>query len=172
MSLTLLHTSYRLLGLRLHVVVDPHVLGDKGARPYGAVVSSSFRDDAVARCPRPEQVKNVRRIPGIDEAILAYNDGVLDALDEISVAQPGGPFQQAVWEKMRGIRPGLVETYGQLAARAGNKNAYRAAGTTCAQNNVAPFVPCHRVVAAHGLGGYGYGIDVKIVLLEHEGVLI
>jgi O6-methylguanine-DNA--protein-cysteine methyltransferase len=37
---------------------------------------------------------------------------------------------------------------------------------------VAPFVPCHRVLAADGLGGYAYGLDVKIALLEHEGVLL
>jgi methylated-DNA-[protein]-cysteine S-methyltransferase len=37
---------------------------------------------------------------------------------------------------------------------------------------VAPFVPCHRVVAANGIGGYGYGVDIKVALLEHEGVLL
>lgn len=158
-----LHTkSYRLVGMTLYVVADPDTL---------TVVSSSFRDDAIARSPKPHDVKNVRSISGVDEAVSAYNDGVLDALDHIRVSQPGGPFQQRVWTQMRSIGPGRVESYGELAARAGNANAYRAVGTACAQNTVAPFVPCHRVVAANGLGGYGYGIDVKIALLEHEGAL-
>lgn len=149
--------------MKLYVVVEPETV---------TIVSSSFRDDAIARSPRPHDVKHVRSMPFIDEAIAAYNDGHLDALDRMNVDQLGGPFQLQVWKKMRDIRPGTVATYGELAARAGRKNAYRAVGTTCAQNNVAPFVPCHRVVAANSLGGYGYGIDVKIALLEHEGFLL
>lgn len=168
-----LHTkSYRLVGLKLSVVIDPHAIGDLGPQEYGAVVSSSFRDDAVERCPQPLSVKRSRHLPGIDEAIAAYNDGELDALDAISVTQHGAPFQQRVWAKMRTIAPGTVLTYAQLAVKAGTKNAYRAVGTTCAQNSVAPFVPCHRVVAANGIGGYGYGIDAKVALLEHEGYLL
>lgn len=160
------------MGFPLFVVVDPRAIGDGGPTEYGAVVSSSFRDDAVDRSPYPDDVRRVRRIPNIDDAIEAYNDGVLDALDAISVTQHGGPFQQLVWAKMRKIPPGSVLTYAQLAAKAGKKNAYRAVGTTCATNNAAPFVPCHRVIAANGLGGYGYGLDLKIALLEHEGYLL
>ena len=117
-------------------------------------------------------MRRSKHLVGIDEAVEAYNDGELDALDAMSVAQHGAPFQQKVWAKMRHIPPGTVLTYAQLAARAGTKNAYRAVGTTCAQNSVAPFVPCHRVVAANGLGGYGYGVELKVVLLEHEGYLL
>jgi methylated-DNA-[protein]-cysteine S-methyltransferase len=50
--------------------------------------------------------------------------------------------------------------------------AGRAAGTVCSSNLVAPFIPCHRVVASDGIGGYGYGLDIKVALLEHEGVLL
>lgn len=170
---TALHTkAYRLVGLQLFVVIDPRAIGDLGPQEYGAVVSSSFRDDAVARSPYPDDVKRSRHLPGVDEAVEAYNDGELDALDAISVTQHGGPFQQRVWAEMRRIGPGMVRTYAQLATAAGEPNAYRAVGTTCARNTVAPFVPCHRVIAANGLGGYGYGLDVKVALLEHEGYLL
>ena len=76
---------------------------------------------------------------------------------------------QAVWAEMREIPAGEVATYGELAELAGRPRAARAVGTVCARNALAPFVPCHRVVASHGLGNYGYGIGVKKQMLELEG---
>jgi methylated-DNA-[protein]-cysteine S-methyltransferase len=65
---------------------------------------------------------------------------------------------------------GETVTYGELAALAGRPNAARAAGTFCAQNRFGLVVPCHRVVAASGLGSYGsLGLDYKRRLLELEG---
>ena len=66
-------------------------------------------------------------------------------------------------------------SYGEVAIRAGSPRAMRAAGQACARNNLAPFVPCHRVVAASGIGEYGvghyaYGVDLKREMLLHEGV--
>ncbi len=108
----------------------------------------------------------------VGAALEHYAAGDLQALDHIAVAQPGGPFMQSAWEAMRTIRAGSVDTYAGLARRAGSPRAHRAAGTACSSNLVAPFVPCHRVVASGGLGGYGYGLEVKRALLAHEGVLI
>jgi methylated-DNA-[protein]-cysteine S-methyltransferase len=86
------------------------------------------------------------------------------------VDQPGGTFRQAAWKAMRAVPPGEVITYAELAARAGNPGAVRAAGSACAQNRVAPIVPCHRIVrTGGGLGGYYYGLPVKEWLLAHEG---
>jgi O-6-methylguanine DNA methyltransferase len=60
-----------------------------------------------------------------------------------------------------------------LAKAAGNPKAVRAAGTACAMNHVAPFVPCHRIIHADGsIGAYGFGADLKVLLLEHEGALL
>jgi methylated-DNA-[protein]-cysteine S-methyltransferase len=68
---------------------------------------------------------------------------------------------------------GEVVTYGELAALAGRPGAARAAGTFCARNRLAPFVPCHRVVAAGGVGSYGsLGLDYKRRLLALEGVTL
>ena len=67
---------------------------------------------------------------------------------------------------------GEVVTYGELAALAGFPGAARAAGSFCARNRFALIVPCHRVVGAAGIGGYGTtGTGVKRRLLALEGVV-
>jgi methylated-DNA-[protein]-cysteine S-methyltransferase len=89
----------------------------------------------------------------------------------VPVRQPGGAFQQAAWSAMREIPAGHTWSYSELATMAGRPDAVRAAGTACARNTVAPFVPCHRVLRSDGsLGGYAYGLDAKRWLLAHEGV--
>jgi methylated-DNA-[protein]-cysteine S-methyltransferase len=80
-------------------------------------------------------------------------------------------FQYAVAKTLRAVPYGEVVTYGELAALAGYPNAQRAAGTFCAHNRLSLVIPCHRVVAATGLGSYGsLGVGFKRRLLELEGV--
>jgi methylated-DNA-[protein]-cysteine S-methyltransferase len=80
-------------------------------------------------------------------------------------------FQRDVAETLRAVPYGEVVTYGELAALAGYPNAQRAAGTFCAHNRLSLVIPCHRVVAANGLGSYGsLGTGFKRRLLELEGV--
>lgn len=170
-TVALRSASYRTPAGRLTVVTDPIAEGDLGPRPYGAVVLGTFRpleDDG--RTPGAREVRLRSASPEIAEILDRYVDGDLHALDEVSVLQPGSAFQQQVWRAMRTIRAGSVDTYGGLARRSGHPRAARAAGTACAINLVAPFVPCHRVVASTGIGGYGYGVDLKVALLAHEGV--
>lgn len=105
----------------------------------------------------------------VAEAVARYADGDLAALDGVPVEQAGGPFQQRAWQAMRAIAPGETVTYAELAVAAGSPSAVRAAGSACARNLIAPFVPCHRVLRSGGaLGGYYYGLDVKRALLAHE----
>jgi methylated-DNA-[protein]-cysteine S-methyltransferase len=74
---------------------------------------------------------------------------------------------------LRRLPRGEVVTYGELAALAGRPRAARAAGTFCANNRFAVFVPCHRVVGADGLGGYGsLGVDYKRRMLALERVAL
>jgi len=81
------------------------------------------------------------------------------------------PFQLAVAETMRAIPRGEALSYGEVAALAGYPRAGRAVGTFCAHNRFMLVVPCHRVVGAAGLGGYGSaGLGVKRRLLALEGV--
>jgi methylated-DNA-[protein]-cysteine S-methyltransferase len=80
------------------------------------------------------------------------------------------PFQAALAAALRNVPWGEVVSYGELSALAGRQRAARAAGTFCAENSFSLFVPCHRVVAAHGIGGYGsLGVEYKRRLLRLEG---
>lgn len=112
----------------------------------------------------------LRKKSDIHDAIAQYFDRELDAFDSLDVFQEGTEFIDSVYSHMCEIPPGQVATYGQLAARSGYPGAARAVGTVCAKNQVVLFVPCHRVVASTGLGGYAYGVDIKKYLLAHEGV--
>lgn len=81
------------------------------------------------------------------------------------------PFQRSLTDALRAIPQGEVVTYGELAALAGRPAAARAAGAFCAGNRFFLVVPCHRVVGASGIGGYGsLGLGYKRRLLELEGV--
>jgi methylated-DNA-[protein]-cysteine S-methyltransferase len=80
-------------------------------------------------------------------------------------------FQAEVVNVLRRVPYGETITYGELAALAGHPGAHRAAGTFCATNRFAIVLPCHRVVAASGIGGYGsLGLGYKRRLLRLEGV--
>lgn len=81
------------------------------------------------------------------------------------------PFQLELLDALRAVPWGEVVSYGELAALAGRPGAARAAGTFCAENRFSLVVPCHRVVAADGIGGYGTsGVALKRRLLALEGV--
>jgi len=120
--------------------------------------------------PSLRPAKATRRAGGqFADAARAYFAGDVGAIDAVPVAQDASPFLERAWAQLREIPPGAPETYAQLAARCGSPAAVRAAGSACARNPIALFVPCHRVVrTGGGLGGFGYGLDVKRWLLEHE----
>jgi methylated-DNA-[protein]-cysteine S-methyltransferase len=136
------------------------------------VVASGFcaAADLVERLPEGSgSVTEVTASGSVSEAVQAYLAGDAAALDAVKVRQPGGPFQQEVWLVMRGVPAGQTWSYAELATKAGRPAATRAAGTACARNLVAPFVPCHRIVRSDGgLGGYAYGLPVKRWLLALE----
>lgn len=108
----------------------------------------------------------------VPDALRAYADGDLAAIDTIAVAQRETPFRGEVWRALRRVPAGDAVTYTTLAALAGRPAAVRAAASGCATNLVALIVPCHRIVRADGgLGGYLFGTEVKHRLLIHEGAL-
>ena len=104
------------------------------------------------------------------ERLVAYFSGTRDAFADVEVdLEWCTGFQRSVLETMRGIPYGETATYGEIAALAGHVNAQRAVGTFCAGNRFGIVVPCHRVVAADGLGSYGsLGVGYKRRLLELE----
>lgn len=79
-------------------------------------------------------------------------------------------FQREVWSALGKIPYGEVHTYAEVAAATGRPRASRAVGNANHANPWPVVVPCHRVVAATGLGGYGGGEEVKRFLLALEGV--
>ena len=82
----------------------------------------------------------------------------------------GTPFQLEVWMEMLRIPAGHTVSYADVARNIGRPKAFRAVAQACGANPVPVVVPCHRVVASNGLGGYTGGIDRKIALLAAEGV--
>lgn len=97
-----------------------------------------------------------------------------DTVFDLPLSLAGTAFQRRVWDGIRRIAPGTVWTYGQLAASIGG--VPRAVGQACGSNPAPLAVPCHRVVAANGLGGFahhageGFFREVKRWLLRHEGI--
>jgi len=82
----------------------------------------------------------------------------------------GTDFQMKVWEELLNVPYGFTVTYKELAKRIGNPNASRAVGNALAKNPLPILVPCHRVVAKRGLGGFGGGLKWKEFLLKIERV--
>ncbi len=89
---------------------------------------------------------------------------------EIELDLSGTEFQRQVWQALQEIPYGSVVTYGRLARMVGRPKAVRAVGQANGANPVPIVVPCHRVVAVGGLGGYGGGLPIKRLLLGIEGV--
>lgn len=91
----------------------------------------------------------------------------------LPLAPVGSAFRLRVWAALHTLSPGQVMTYGELARRLGS--SARAVGQALGDNPLPIVIPCHRVVAANGLGGFnhageGHSLDVKRWLLRHEGV--
>lgn len=99
--------------------------------------------------------------------LSAYFAGTLTRFD-LPLALAGSDFRQRVWDAMREIPYGETATYGDLARRTGG--TARAVGGACGANPIPVIVPCHRVVARNGSGGYSGkgGLRTKAALLDIE----
>lgn len=93
---------------------------------------------------------------------------------DLPLADAGTAFQRKVWQEICAIPRGTVRTYGQVARVIGT--APRAVGQACGANPFPLVIPCHRVTATGGLGGFsnqadenGFHLSVKRWLLRHEG---
>lgn len=89
---------------------------------------------------------------------------------DMPYALAGTPFQKRVWNAISDIPAGKVLTYSELAHRVGS--GPRAVANACGANKIPLLIPCHRVVAKNGLGGFMQGIEgglsIKEWLLAHE----
>jgi methylated-DNA-[protein]-cysteine S-methyltransferase len=109
---------------------------------------------------------------GLDEArreLDLYFEGKLDRFDLPLDWQLSRGFRLEVLRQIARIPYGETRSYMEVAARAGNERAVRAAGTACGSNPIPVVVPCHRVLRTGGaLGGYGGGLPMKEALLKLE----
>lgn len=85
----------------------------------------------------------------------------------------GTEYQRRVWQAICGIRSGSTKSYGEIAREL--HTAPRPVGMACGANRIPLLIPCHRVLASHGLGGFmharrGPALEIKRWLLKHEGV--
>ena len=119
----------------------------------------------VAEDPGDDLLVRVRR------QLLEWGEGRRRSFD-LPLDLRGTPFQLRCWAELQRIPHGQTRTYGELARRVGRPGASRAVGGANGANPVPVIVPCHRVVAARGLGGFGGGLELKRRLLEHEGALL
>ncbi|HSZ36431.1 MAG TPA: methylated-DNA--[protein]-cysteine S-methyltransferase [Acidimicrobiales bacterium] len=89
---------------------------------------------------------------------------------DVQMELDGTDFQREVWTELTRIPYGETISYGELARRVGRPSAPRAVGQANGRNPIPIIVPCHRVLASNGIGGYGGGLKVKRQLLAVEGV--
>ena len=133
---------------------------------------------------RGERVVEIRYLPLATSVLQAKNPLARRAADQLEkyrenadapfdlpIVIEGSPLQRGVWQAMCAIPRGRTRTYGEIARELGCDA--REVGQACGDNRFPIVIPCHRVVAADGIGGFGhatsgYLIEVKRWLLAHE----
>jgi len=144
--------------------------------PFG-VLAICCTDDALNRIEflaldMPPQSPRIALAGKVCEQLLAYSTDAAFCFD--LPLKPGGtPHQNKIWQMIRAIPRGQVQSYGDIATLI--DSAPRAVGQACGNNPIPIIIPCHRVVSKAGLGGFmhqggGYALDIKRWLLAHEGV--
>ena len=143
---------------------------------FGSTIYAVALTDSVARESAGKLAPEVSSIspgnPGdpIHRTLERYLSG--GGLDSKLNPSPlrGTKFQHLVWKTLQKLPPGELITYGELASQIGRPGAARAVGGAVGANPIPIFIPCHRVVASDGPGGFGGGLDIKARLLALEGL--
>jgi methylated-DNA-[protein]-cysteine S-methyltransferase len=128
--------------------------------------------EKLASALSPRVLEAPARLDRVRRELDEYFDGRRRRFDfPVDYALTGG-FTRKVLRATARIPFGSLSTYTEVAGRAGNPRAYRAAGNALGSNPIPIVVPCHRVVhTGGGLGGYTGGLDRKRFLLSLEGAL-
>jgi len=141
------------------------LLGNRISEPtvsQGPVVQDAFVQHTIAQHPSFKQ---------ITQEILAYLQQPHQAFS-LPAELAGSAFQQKVWLAILAIPLGQTRSYSELAAQL--NSGPRAVANACGANRLPLLIPCHRVVAKNGLGGFmrgdKNGLSIKRWLLAHEGV--
>lgn len=116
----------------------------------------------------PEWLLDEAGLAPVAAQLTEYFAGSRLAFD-VTLAIRGTPFQVAVWQALLRIPWGATRSYADVAAMVGRRGSARAIGAAVGRNPISIIVPCHRVVGSDGsLVGYGWGLDRKRWLLDHE----
>jgi methylated-DNA-[protein]-cysteine S-methyltransferase len=159
-------------------------MADKNKRPlqFDAVVEAPFGAVGISvqgmqvaiellskkHKPKPAEHKVAKQVESQIEAYFADSYHYFN----LPLIFKGTPFQRRVWQVISAIPTGRVLTYKEIAEEIGS--GPRAVANACCANNLPLVIPCHRVVAKKGLGGFMRGDPkgpaIKKWLLKHEGV--
>jgi methylated-DNA-[protein]-cysteine S-methyltransferase len=142
--------------------------------PFGAVgISVQGVQVAIELLPQKHAKKTAENkiVVKVVNQIEAYFSNSRNDFN-LPIVYKGTPFQRRVWQAISAIPCGRVLTYGDIAAQIGS--GPRAVANACGANSLPLVVPCHRVIAKNGLGGFMQGnkdgLKIKTWLLKHEGV--
>jgi len=137
--------------------------------PFGPLSVGELDDAIVAiNWQAPPQSDETHLLSRAAEQLAAYFAGELVSFD-LPLRPSGDEFQQSVCQAMLAIPFGETTTYGEIAKQLDTYG--QPVGNACGANSIPIIIPCHRVLAANGLGGYSGegGVERKIELLKHEG---
>lgn len=117
---------------------------------------------------KPERPQTTPLLEETAKQMAAYFAGELKDFD-LPLKPTGDEFQQAVCQAMLEIPYGETTTYGAIAEQLGTYG--QPVGQACGGNSIPIIIPCHRVLAVDGIGGYSGdgGVERKIELLKLEG---
>lgn len=136
----------------------------------GALCGLEWSDGTTAATPDAPDAVAAAAVR-LREQLVAYLAGDLVAFD-LDLRPEGTPFQQQVWSALRRIPFGQTVSYGDLARELGRPGGARAVGQANGANPIPIVIPCHRVVARNGLGGFSAGLHRKERLLALENHLL
>lgn len=145
--------------------------------PVGLLVLEGTEDTLIGiRLPNEAKQAGFARpgaTPVLQQAVTQLEEYFAGERTEfdIPMAFDGTDFQRRVWTELCRIPYGETISYGELACRVGRPRGPRAVGQANGKNPIPIIVPCHRVVASDGIGGYGGGLPMKRALLAVEGIV-
>lgn len=137
---------------------------------------NGFAITGLVRLPDSSSIESEKRAGSFGasavDALQEYFSGCRRTFFEYPILFHGTMFQEKVWHALIEIPWGQAKTYGQIAKEIGCPGGARAVGQAVHCNPILILIPCHRVLAADGIGGFGSGIDLKKKLLQLEHVRI
>lgn len=160
----------------MKTVIIPSVLGDLLISTLGdAVCGLEFGTEDNALYQEVIAWGQSRSPDKLDPQLV---DNILSVVErgihrDYQIHLVGTSFQLDVWNALITIPEGETRSYKELAKQIGKPKAVRAVANAVGANPIAVLVPCHRVIRSNGhIGGYRWGIELKVKLLEREGVLV